>query len=230
MICEAAVPPTGAAAMIHEAGLPPTGTQSNRGKDSDAEPLPPPARPPPATRAELDAEYPLPPPVPNRPCARRDLGRGKKYATRTEYDAALQAWQRADQSKERRAMRAAREQAQSRMWKRDKLGYDGSKKRARQQRSEAEHQEFMRQRELQRRKAARHEVAEVLRAHRAAEWEAGAEAREEARAQKREANRVWLEQAKQARLAEKAQAAAEAAAAQAVRDEARAERRSSGYS
>ena len=77
--------------------------------DSDAEPLLPPVRPPPANRAALDAEYPLPPPVPNRPCARRDLGHGKKYATRADYDAALEAWRSLDQSTDRQVMRFNRE-------------------------------------------------------------------------------------------------------------------------
>ena len=77
-------------------------------------------------------------------------------------------------------MRVAREQAQSRVWKRDILGYDGSKKRARQQRSEAEHQELLKQRKVKRAKAQRHKLAEQFRDQRAAEWEAGAEARAEA--------------------------------------------------
>ena len=60
---------------------------------------------------DLDEQYPLPPPLSwPRPLA-KEVGPRRKYATKSEYEAALEAWKREDQSEERKAMRRARDTA-----------------------------------------------------------------------------------------------------------------------
>lgn len=66
---------------------------------------------------DLDEQYPLPPPLPGKPLA-KDVGQGKRFATRADYLAAKEAWQREDDSPDRRAMRLARSNARKRAQKR----------------------------------------------------------------------------------------------------------------
>lgn len=61
---------------------------------------------------DLDEQYPLPFPLPAKPLA-KDVGEGKRFATRADYLAAKEAWQREDDSPARRAMRLARKNAQT---------------------------------------------------------------------------------------------------------------------